>query len=65
MPGGGDGQRKGLEVETTLTSELAVFRSRRVSLSFVSKTDQGSLRAVVRRRQPLAFQGPPRRILAV
>lgn len=42
------------------TRELAVFRSRRVSLSFVSKTDQGSLRAVVRRRQ-----APPGRILAV
>lgn len=45
--------------------ELAVFGSRRVSLSFVSKTDQGSLRAVVRRRQPWTFQGPPGRILAV
>lgn len=51
-------------METALTRELAVFRSRRVSLSFVSKTDQGSLRAVVR-RQPWTFQGPPGRILAV
>lgn len=45
--------------------ELAVFRSRRVTLSFASKMDQGSLSAVVRRRQPWPFQGPPGRILAV
>lgn len=36
---------------------------RTVSLSFASKTDQGSLSAVVRRRQPWPFQRPPGRIL--
>lgn len=61
IPGEGESKCKGPEVETALTRELAVFKG----LSFVSKTDQGSLWAVVRRRQPWPFQRPPGRIRAV